>query len=122
MNLQPTYRCANLDMVLPDGFAVVHGIKGSDFVDAHGRHFEEASNLVHNADAGEAVLALAEIEKGHDGGLFVLRRVTLQDFLDEGEVLGGEFEGDGGIVCRLISVLEKDILRSANCPLERTLR
>lgn len=92
-------------MVLPNRLAVVHGVEGSDLVDAHGRHFEHAGDLVHDADACEAVLALPEVEEGHDGGLFVLRRVTLQDFLDEGEVLGGEFEGDGGIVVRFISML-----------------
>jgi hypothetical protein len=71
-------------MVLPDGFAVVHGIKSGHLVDTHWGHFEHAGNLVHDADACEAMLALSEVEKGHNGGLFVLWRVTLQDFINEG--------------------------------------
>lgn len=41
---------------------VVHGIERSDLVDSHGGHLQDARHLVHHADAGEAVLALAQIE------------------------------------------------------------
>lgn len=100
-----TYRRADLDKVLADGLAVVHGVEGSDFVDAHGRHLEHAGDFVHDADAGPAELALAEVQQRHDGGLLVLRGVALEDLIDELEVLLGEFEGDAGIVVRAVAVL-----------------
>lgn len=52
------------------------------------------------------MLALAQIEKGHDGGLLVLRGVALEDLIDEFEVLLGELEGDGRVVGGGIAVLE----------------
>lgn len=51
------------------------------------------------------MLALAEVEQGHDGGLFVLGRVALEDLIGEGEVLLGELEREGRVVGRLIAVL-----------------
>ena len=64
-------------MILADGGAVVHGIEGGDLVDAGRGHLEQAGDLVHDADRGEAVLALAEVQQRHDGGLLVLRRIPL---------------------------------------------
>lgn len=92
-------------MELAHGRAVVHGVKGGDLVDAHGGHLEEAGDFVHDADRGETVLALAEVEDGHDGGLFVLRRVALEDLGDDGLVGGGELEGDFGIIVGGVAVL-----------------
>ena len=92
-------------MELAHGGAVVHGIEGGDLVDAHGGHVEEARHLVHDADAGEAVLALAEVEEGHHSRLLVLRRVPLEDFGDDGLVGRRELEGDVGVVVWGVAVL-----------------
>lgn len=102
-----TYGSASLDKELADRSAVVHGIERGDLVDTHGRHLEQTGNLVHDADAGEAVLALADIEKGHDGSLLVLGRVALQDLLNDLFVLGAELEGDVGVVVGSVAVLGK---------------
>lgn len=51
------------------------------------------------------MLALAEVEDGHDGGLFVLRGVPLEDLDNDGFVGGGEFEGDVGVVVGGVAVL-----------------
>jgi hypothetical protein len=87
------------------GVAVVHGVEGGNLVDAHWGHFEETSNLVHDANAGKSVLTLAEIEDGHDGGLLVLGRITLQDLGNDLLILGVELERDIGVVLGGVSVL-----------------
>lgn len=51
------------------------------------------------------MLALAEVQQGHDGGLFVLGGVSLEDLGDELLVLGVELEGDVGVVVGRVSVL-----------------
>ena len=53
------------------------------------------------------MLALAEVEEGHDGGLFVLWGVSFEDLVDDFEVLGREFEGEGGVVVGCVAVLER---------------
>ena len=100
-----TYRRAQLDKVLANGLPVVHGIESCDFVDTHGGHLEEAGDLVHDADAGVAVLALAQVENGHNSTLLVLRRIALEDLIDELEVLVVELERDGRVVVGLVAVL-----------------
>ena len=92
-------------MVAADGLAVVHGVECGDLVDAHGGHLEQASDLVHDADAGEAVLSLTEVEEGHDGRLFVLWGVSGEDFLHELLVHGVEFEWNVEVVLRRVAVL-----------------
>lgn len=92
-------------MELAHGRPVVHGVEGGDLVDTHGGHLEDAGDLVHDADAGEAGLALAEVEQRHDGRLLVLRRVSLEDLGDDGFILGRELEGDVGVVVGRVSVL-----------------
>ena len=99
------YGGADLHKVLADGLAVVHGVEGCDLVDAHWGHLENAADLIHDADAGEAVLALAKVEQGHDGGLLVLGRIPLEDLIDDLEVLLGELERDARVVLRLVAVL-----------------
>ncbi len=100
-----TYRGAHLDMELPYRLAVVHGVKSRNLIDPHGRHLQPACNFVHDADAGEAVLALAEIEEGHHGGFFVLGGITFEDFGNEFFIGVVEFEWYGGIVFGAISML-----------------
>jgi hypothetical protein len=87
------------------GAPVVHGVEGSDLVHTHWWHLQYPRNLVHDADACESVLALTKIEEWHDGGLLVLGRIPGDDLLDELQVLGGELEGDVGIVLRCVAVL-----------------
>jgi len=100
-----TYGGAALHVVLSHGLPVVHCVESGNFIDTHGRHLEDAGDFVHDADAGETVLALAEVEKGHDGGLFVLWWVAGEDFLDEFLVDGVELEGDREVVFGTVAVL-----------------
>lgn len=51
------------------------------------------------------MLALAQVQQGHDGGLLVLGWVSLEDLIDKGEVLGVELELDGRVVVWLVAVL-----------------
>ena len=99
------YRCAGLDVELAHGRPVVHGVEGSHLVDAHRGHLENACHLVHDADAGEAVLPLAQVEQRHDGGLLVLGRVALEDLGDDGLILLGELEGDVRVVVGRVAML-----------------
>lgn len=103
-----SYRCADLDKVFAHGLSVVHGIKSRDFVNSHGRHFQQTSNFVHDADTGEAMLALPEVEKGHDGGLLVLGRVAFEDLIDDFFVLCAKLERDGWVVVGFVAMLENN--------------
>lgn len=103
------YRCAGLDEELAHRVSVVHGVKGSYFVHSHRRHLQQTSDLVHDTDAGEAVLSLAQVEQGHDGSLLVLLGVSLKDLGHEGFILLVEFEGNVGVVVRGISVLHRKL-------------
>lgn len=94
-------------MELAHGGSVVHGVKGRNLVDSHGGHLEQTGNLVHDADAGEAVLALAEVEERHDSGLLVLRGVSLEDLGHDLFILGVELEWEVGVVVRSIPVLQQ---------------
>ena len=100
-----TYGCAALDVEFAHGVAVVHGVESGNLVDSHGRHLQESRDLVHDADAGEAVLSLAEVEERHDGGLLVLAGVAGQDFLDKLLILGVELEWNAGVVLGRVAVL-----------------
>jgi hypothetical protein len=102
-----SYRCAKLNEEFADRFAVVHCVEGCDFVDAHRGHLEEAGDLIHNADAGVAMLTLTKVQEGHDSSLLVLRGITGEDLLDELVVLLGELEGEGGIVLGGVAVLDR---------------
>jgi hypothetical protein len=90
---------------LADGRPVVHCVEGSDLVDSARRHFEDASDLVHDGDGSEAVLALAQVEQGHDGGLLVLGRIPLEDLGDERLILRVKLERDIWVVVGGVSVL-----------------
>lgn len=89
----------------PHRIPVVHRVEGCHFVDPHGRHLQPSCHFVHDADAGEAVLALAEIEEGHHGGFFVLRGVAFEDLVDELVVDLVEGEGDRGVVIGGVAML-----------------
>lgn len=100
-----SYRGAALNVESADRTPVVHGIKGSHFVDAHGRHLEYPCNLIHDADACETVLALSEVKERHDGGFLVLAGVSADDLLDELFILGRELERYRGVVLGCVAVL-----------------
>lgn len=99
------YRSAHLEVKLSDRLAIIHGVESSDLVDAHWWHFQPACNFIHDADAGEAVLALPEIEEGHYSGFFVLRWIAFQYFGDEFFVDSIKLKWYGWIICRGISML-----------------
>lgn len=100
-----TYRRANLHKVLAHRLAVVHGVERRDLVHTHRRHFQQPGDFVHHADAGPAELALAEVEEGHDGSLFVLGGIAFEDLVDELQVLLGELKWDAGVVSGIIAML-----------------
>lgn len=102
-----TYRCAALNVELADRVAVVHGVEGRNLVNSHGRHLQESRNLVHDTDAGEAVLPLSKVEQRHDGGLLVLAGIAGQHFLDELLILCVELEGDVEVVLGSVAVLRE---------------
>lgn len=95
--------------VLAHRVSIVHGVEGRDFVDSHWGHFEHASNLVHDADASEAMLALAEVQQRHDRGLLVLRGIPFEDFVDDFQVFCAELERDAGVIVGFVAVLEGDL-------------
>jgi hypothetical protein len=53
------------------------------------------------------MLALSEVEKGHDSSLLILGRVTFEDLIDDFFVLGAELERDGWVVVGFVAVLDK---------------
>jgi hypothetical protein len=105
MRVSGAYRGADLHKVLANRLAVVHGVEGRNLVNAHWGHLEHASDLVHYANAGEAVLALADVKQGHDGSLLVLGRVALEDLIGELEVLFRKLEWEARVVVGLVAVL-----------------
>lgn len=107
-----TYCCADLHEVLANRLAVVHGVEGRNFIDTHWGHLEHASDLVHDANASEAMLALTKIKQRHDGGLLVLGRVALEDLIGECEVLLGKLERESRVVVRGVAVLFEVIIVS----------
>jgi len=73
---------ADLDKVLANGLAVEHGVERCDLVNTHGRHVDEASDIVHDADACPAfVLPLAKVKQRDYGCLLILGRVVGDDLL-----------------------------------------
>ena len=92
-------------MKLAHGGSVVHSVKGRNFVNSHRGHLEQSGNLVHDANTGETVLSLSEIEERHASGLLVLRGVSLEDLGNDGLIFLIELEGDIGVVVWGISVL-----------------
>lgn len=89
------------------GIPVVHGIKCGHLIYTHWRHLQQSRHLVHDADAGEAVLSLAEVEQRHHGGLFVLGWVPRQNLLDKLFIDLVELEGNVRVVVWRVSVLDE---------------
>jgi hypothetical protein len=85
-HVEQAYRSANLHEEFPYGVPIVHGVECGNLVDAHGWDLEDIRYFIHDTDARVSMLPLAEIEQGHDGRLLVLRGVSLEDLIDEGEV------------------------------------
>lgn len=98
-------RCAKLNKVGRHGFPVVHGVEGGDLVHPHPRHLQHLGHMIHHADRRPSlVLSLSKVEKRDDSGLFVLRRVTRDDFVGEFAVLLVEGEWNFGVVVVGITV------------------
>ena len=108
-------RCAHLHEILANRFAehssriswqgsrslgqnhvpVEHGVERRDFVHTHGWHLHQLRHIIHNAYARPSlVLPLAEIEKGDDSCLLVLRRIVRDDFISAFKILRCELERD----------------------------
>lgn len=100
-----TYSSANLNMIFPNRIPIIHRIKSRHLIDSHRRHLEDSRNLIHDAQARKTCLALTEIEKWHHSGFLVLWWVAGEDLFDDGLVLGGEGEGNGGVVLGGVAVL-----------------
>jgi hypothetical protein len=66
------------------------------------------------------VLALAQVQEGHDGTLLVLGRVAFEDLIDEFHVLLGELERDRGVVARLVAMHGKCIAITLRASRERS--
>lgn len=92
-------------MEFPYGSPVVHGIERCHLIDPHWGHFKNPRNLIHHGDGTESVLALPKVKDRHHGGFLVLGGVSTENGGDEFLILGGEFEGDGGVVGGGVSVL-----------------
>lgn len=105
-------RRAHLHKVFAHGRAVVHGVERRHLVHSHRWHLEHPSDFVHDGDRRESVLALAEVEQRHHRRLFVLWWVAFEDLIDESQVGFVEFEGDGGVVIRGVSVLYASLCQS----------
>jgi hypothetical protein len=85
--------------------SIVHGVECGHFVHPHGWHLQHSCNLVHDADTGEAMLSLSEVQQRHHGGLFILAGVSTEYLLDELLILLVELERNGEIVFGGIAVL-----------------
>lgn len=92
-------------MILPNRIPIIHGIKRRHLINSHRRHLQDPRHLVHHAQTSESCLSLSQVEERHDGGFLVLGWVARQDLFDDGLVLGGELEGDGGVVFGGVAVL-----------------
>lgn len=57
------------------------------------------------------MLALTEVKQRHHGGFLILRRVAFENFGNKFLICVIEFEGDGGIIDRRVSVLGEAIVR-----------
>ncbi len=87
-----TYGRAGLEMIPPHRTSIVHCVEGRHLVHPHRRHLQQPRDLIHDADAREAVLSLSEVEQRHDRRLLVLARVPAEDFFDELFILHCELE------------------------------
>lgn len=92
-------------MVFAHRGAVVHSIETGHLIDAGRRHLQNACYLIHNANTGKAVLALAQVEQRHHGSFLVLRWVPPQNLGHYGLIFRRESEGYSGVVVECVAVL-----------------
>lgn len=93
-----TYSGANLKMVSANRRSVVHRVESCDLVNSHRGHFQNARHLIHDAETGEAMLSLPEVQQRHYCSLFVLAGIPGKDLLDELFIGRAELEGNIWIV------------------------
>jgi hypothetical protein len=103
--LMETYGGANLDMILSNWRAIVHGVECSHLIDTHWRHLQYSCHLIHDAERCEAMLPLSKVKQGHNSRLFVLRGIPLDDLVDELVVLGRELERSLRVIDLRVSML-----------------
>lgn len=101
-----TYCRANLQMEFAHRRPIIHSIKRSHLIHPHRRHLQDPSHLIHNAQTGESMLSLSQIQNGHDSRLLVLWWIALEDLVDELVILVVELEGDFGIIDRRVAMLQ----------------
>lgn len=104
-----TYSSAKLDVIFPDRIPVIHCIKRRHLINSHRRHLQDPRHLVHHTQRCKTSLSLSQVKQWHDGGLLVLRWVARQNLFDDGLVLGGELEGDRGVVFGGVAVLGREL-------------
>jgi hypothetical protein len=68
------------------------------------------------------MLALSEVEKRHYGGLFVLRGVPGNDFLDKFLILRRELEGDLEVVLGRVAMLQAELAAHSGVVIEKHIR
>ena len=92
-------------MIPSNRIAIVHRIESRDLVHPHWWHLKYPRNLVHDTDAGKAMLSLSQVKQGHDRRLLVLARVPADHLLNELLIDGIEFEGDARVIVDGVAVL-----------------
>ena len=98
-----------------DRIPVIHGIEGCHLVNSHRWHLEYPCYLIHYADASEAMLSLAKVQKWHHCGLLVLAWVSGNDLFDELLILRRELKRNGRIVDRCVSMLIDMLMNGFDC-------
>lgn len=88
-----------------DWSSIIHSVERRNLINTHRWHLQDPRDLVHDADACEAMLSLSQIKQGHHRRLLVLARVSAQDLLDELLVDRVEFERNRRVVDVGVSVL-----------------
>lgn len=57
-------RRANLDVELPHGVSVVHGVEGCDFIDPNSGQVQVLGHVIHRGDGQPSRLTLGKIQQG----------------------------------------------------------
>lgn len=97
-----------MDEKLADRFPVEHSVESCNLIYSHRGHLQDARHFIHHTNTAITVLSLTQIKQRQYGGFLVLRRVTLEDFIDQRKILLVELERDGRIVIGFVPVLDEE--------------